>query len=104
MRTTTVTISGYLRPERTTTIETVAAPDLVAAFESAVRLAGIDAEAPEVHDAIHGMLGLAGIVSASTWGGYLSVEGARHILALGLKQCGIVDVPVPEAGGAVTVH
>lgn len=104
MRTTFVTIPTYGRPKETQTVETVEPTDLVNAFETAVRLAGIDGESPEVHDAIHDMLGLAGIVSASTWGGYLSAEGARHCLGRALSQCGVTEDPAPDAGGVVTWH
>lgn len=104
MRTTLVTVHALFGPSRTQTLETVEPSDLVAAFETAVRLAGIDPESPEVHDAIHDMLGLAGIVSSYSIGGYLLADGARHCLGRALSQCGATTDPVPDAGGAVSWH
>jgi hypothetical protein len=104
MRTHMLAIPVWGRPAETMTVEAVEATDLVAAFETEVRRAGVDPESPEVHDAVHAMLALAGIVRMSTWGEYLSAEGARHALGRALTQCGVTSAPVPDAGGVVTWH
>lgn len=104
MRTTLVTIQPLFRSGSPLTVETVDVNDLVAEFETRVRLSGIYAESPEVHDACYAMLGDASLIQASTWGGYLSADCARHALGKALRLCGVTEDPVHDAGGVVTWH